>query len=336
MAPDVVSFWAMPFGHGTKIARYATPTEAGAGMEVGVGAGAGVGAEVAPAPPTELAAVTGMPTACAIAVHPMTSELYVTDRKTQRFLVFPASGGAAAVGRPWGEALKLSFPYLPSLEADGGELGDMVCATVAFTDDEKEAWVTDPGNRRIVRADVATQAVLDHVSFLTVQYVAAVDWANPTRVFSNFIEYEVDYSKPLAGAGAAGSWKLKHNWAQGLAPEYHAAIGLSHWSFAGFQSVVTVGGRTIGMVSYAPTVLAGSMTGAFNQAVELMPNGTLRPIYDFVRHPTKDPPFGSSPDLHPVNLPSRAALGGAVMHTVGALHANMFAVQTSCPRATAV
>ena len=279
MAPDDLSFWAMPFGPDTKIARYATPTE--------------TGSEVAP--PKELAAVTGMTTACAIAIHPVTSELYVTDRKTQQFLVFPATGGAAAVGKPWGAALKLSFPYLPSLEADGGELGDMVCATVAFTDDGKEAWVTDPGNRRIIRTNVATQEILDHVSFLTVQYVAAVDWTNPTRVFSNFIEYEVDYSKPLADTGG---WKLKHNWAQGLAPEYHAAIGLSHWSFAGFQSVVTVEGHTVGMVSYMPDILGGSASG-FNQAVELMPNGTLRPIYDFIRHPTKDPPFGSSPDLHP-------------------------------------
>ncbi len=30
-----------------------------------------------------------------------------------------------------------------------------------------------------------------------------------------------------------------------------------------------------------------------------MPDGTLRPICDFIRHQTKDPPFGNSPDLHP-------------------------------------
>ena len=294
MAPDDLSFWAMPMplsASGTaedrdsKIIRYATPTEH-----------SGVGNEDEPhsVASKELAAVTGVPTACAIAVHPQTSELYVSDRKSQTFLVFPASGGDFTTGRPWGASLKLSFPYLPSLEAEGGELGDMVCATIAFTDDGKEAWVTDPGNRRIARVSVATEALLDHISFLTVQYVAAADWTDPTRVFSNFIEYEIDYTKPLATG-----WKLKHNWAQGLGPEYHAAIGLSHWSFAGFQSVVTLAdNHTVGMVSIDPAVLQGSGSG-YTRAVELMVDGTLRPIYDFIRHPTEEPPFGNSPDLHP-------------------------------------
>jgi hypothetical protein len=245
MAPDDTSFWAMPMPIeqdleasevGTRIVRYATPT----GKEEGQTSSSMSTEVVAAVPvvPKELAAVTGMTTACAIAVHPTTAELYVTDRKTQRFLVFPASGGAAAAGKPWGESLKLNFPYISSLQAEGGALGDMVCATIAFTEDGKEAWITDPGNRRIIRADVGTEKILDHVSFLTVQYVAAADWSDPKRVFSNFIEYEVDYTKPLAEG-----WKLKHNWGKGLSPEYHADIGLSHWSFAGFQSVVTVPGR---------------------------------------------------------------------------------------------
>ena len=47
-------------------------------------------------------------------------------------------------------------------ELAGGSLdSEMVCATVAFTDDGEEAWVTDPGNRRILRANVASEAILD-------------------------------------------------------------------------------------------------------------------------------------------------------------------------------
>ena len=56
--------------------------------------------------------------------------------------------------------------------------------------------------------------------------------------------------------------------------------------------------HTVGVVSFDPNILDGSATG-YNRAVELMPDGTLRPICDFIRHQTKDPPFGNSPDLHP-------------------------------------
>jgi hypothetical protein len=150
MAPDDGSFWAMPMPIGpeqegsevdTRIVRYATPVENQEGQTSSSSSSgsssssrrsssrrrssssAPTAAATAPVPPKELAAVTGMTTACAIAVHPTTSELYVTDRKTQRFLVFPAAGGAAAASKPWGESLKLNFPYVSSLEAEGGALG---------------------------------------------------------------------------------------------------------------------------------------------------------------------------------------------------------------------
>ena len=250
--------------------------------------------------------MTGLDTACAIAVHPTTGEIYVTDRKTQRFLVFPAAGGVASAGKPWGASLKLSFPFLSELQ--GGELSNMVCATVAFTDDGKDAWITDPGNRRIIKVAVGSEAIVDHIMFLTVQYVSAADWGNSTRVFSNFMEFAIDYSKPLSTSdGDPDGWELVHNWAQGAGQEYHAAIGLTHWSFAGFQAVCTIpttgGGEahTVGMVSVMPNAFEGSTQGAYTRAVELLPNRTLRPIADFnnnqMQH-NKEPPYGT-PDLHP-------------------------------------
>ena len=127
MSPDDLSFWALPMpisvrGGGSTIVRYATPTE-----KASAAADAHAPSDGAVlVPPTPLATVGGMETACAIAVHPVTSELYVTDRKTQQFFVFPPAGGDAASGKPWGSALQLNFPYLPSLEAEGGVLGGMV------------------------------------------------------------------------------------------------------------------------------------------------------------------------------------------------------------------
>lgn len=60
-----------------------------------------------------------------------------------------------------------------------------------------QVWISDPGNHRILRVDVKTEAVLDTVMFLLRSYTSAVDWQNTTRVFSNFLEFEVDYSVPL-------------------------------------------------------------------------------------------------------------------------------------------
>jgi hypothetical protein len=159
MAPDDKSFWAMLFDHPQgRIARYTTTLNGDDEP--------GTSPSVQP-PPVELAVVAGLDTACAIAVHPATSALWVTDRKTQQFLVFPAAGGGARSGAGWGASLKLSFPYLP--DHSGGELADMVCATIAFTATGEEAWITDPGNRRILKVDVGTEAVLDQIMFLTVQ-----------------------------------------------------------------------------------------------------------------------------------------------------------------------
>jgi hypothetical protein len=74
-------------------------------------------------------------------------------------------------------------------------------------------WITDPGSRRIIRVDAASEAIKDTVMFLTVQYTSAVDWNAPTRVFSNFLEFEIDYNVPLT---PSSGWKLKRNWGTGL------------------------------------------------------------------------------------------------------------------------
>lgn len=297
MAPDDQSFWALLSGTGGgRIGRYQTPSETDSTRHKSNGASHARAESGASAAPVELAVVTGVDTACAISVHPLTSELYVTERISQSVLVFPPSGGAREHGTPWGTRLNLTFPYLP--HQPGGTLRDeIVCASVAFTETGDEAWVTDPGNRRIIRVNVNTEEILDTVMFLTVQYACAVDWANPTRVFSNFLEFEVDYHKPLAEG-----WRFVHNWESAAGPEYHAAIGLDHWSFAGFQSVVTVGGHTVGMVTVDPGAANGTTGGSFSRVVELMPNKTLRPIRDFsfatASANSKFPPY-RIPDLHP-------------------------------------
>jgi hypothetical protein len=103
---------------------------------------------------------------------------------------------------------------------------------------------------------------------------------------------QVDYSEPLT---PTSGWKLKRNWGASAGPEYHAQIGLTHWSFAGFLVVVTIGDHTLGQVSISPNDLSPIPSqqedGEATEFCELMPDGTLRRIAVFAH--------GVSVSLHP-------------------------------------
>ena len=125
--------------------------------------------------------VAGIDTACSIAVHPITSDLYVAERKSQTFLVFPPAGdgvggggdkGGSTGATSWGSRLNLNFPYVPGFVGGAVNPKQTVCATIAFTEDGSSAWVSDPDNRRMIKVDVATETVLDTVMFLTSSYVS--------------------------------------------------------------------------------------------------------------------------------------------------------------------
>lgn len=70
-------------------------------------------------------------------------------------------------------------------------------------------WIGDPGNYRILKYS-ANYTYLDNIMFLPHVYSAGVDYNNPKRMFADYCEFEVDYSKPLGPKN--GSWKLVANW----------------------------------------------------------------------------------------------------------------------------
>eukprot|EP00041_Stephanoeca_diplocostata_P034997 m.1216526 g.1216526 ORF g.1216526 m.1216526 type:complete len:1148 (+) comp24614_c0_seq3:114-3557(+) len=283
-APDGDSFWTILLNT-RRVVRFATPAAAKLGTDRSGDADYN-------APAKELAHVNDLPTVCALAVHPVTGDVWMADRRTQMIHIFPPTGGSAAAPHArFGASLGLSFPYIGAANTTDGNLfqgANMACLAIAFTDDGSEVWISDPGNHRILRVDVQTEAILDTVMFLLRSYTSAVDWKNTSRVFSNFLEFEVDYNVPLT---PSSGWKFVRNWGSNLPPEYRGTNDLNHWPFAGFHSVVTVGGHTLAMVSVMPNILVDdSPDGEYVQAVELMENGTLRVIANF----SKD-----SPRLHP-------------------------------------
>ncbi len=98
-------------------------------------------------------------------------------------------------------------------------------------------WVGDPANERNLHF-AAARKLLEQIQYLPLSYVATVDASRPARVFRGFLEFEVDYRRPLRQ-----SWKLLRNWSVGLDPRYRRR------DFNGLRAVTTLAdGRSIATV----------------------------------------------------------------------------------------
>lgn len=78
-------------------------------------------------------------------------------------------------------------------------------------------WVDDFNNDRLQHFS-STRSYLDNVMYLDANYATGVDPNNQTRVFGKWLEYKVDYSKPLDPYN--GSWVLYRNWGAKITLEY--------------------------------------------------------------------------------------------------------------------
>lgn len=68
-------------------------------------------------------------------------------------------------------------------------------------------WVGDTGNLRTLVFSPHMD-LLDEIIYIPHSYISTADLADATRIFSGWLEFEIDYSKPLAEG-----WKLARNWA---------------------------------------------------------------------------------------------------------------------------
>ena len=70
-------------------------------------------------------------------------------------------------------------------------------------------WVGDSGNARMLHFN-SSRVLIDQINYLPMNYSANADQNDSTRAFSYFLEYSIDYSKPLGATN--GSWELVKNW----------------------------------------------------------------------------------------------------------------------------
>ena len=73
-------------------------------------------------------------------------------------------------------------------------------------------WVGDGANTRSLHFSAALN-YLEQIMYQPHSYVACVDQNNPARVFSRFLEFKVDYTKPLPQG-----WTLVNNWRANVDP----------------------------------------------------------------------------------------------------------------------
>lgn len=114
---------------------------------------------------------------------------------------------------------------------DGEKDGTFICYAP-----DGSFWVGDGGNHRAMHFSAGLN-YLEQIMHQPHSYIASVDQNNPSRVFNEFLEFNVDYTQPLPQA-----WTLVNNWQAGV-----PAVNIS-WN-DGIQEVTTfTNGHTYALV----------------------------------------------------------------------------------------
>ncbi|MCY7421224.1 MAG: hypothetical protein LH478_05705 [Chitinophagaceae bacterium] len=117
-------------------------------------------------------------------------------------------------------------------------------------------YVGDGANFRIQHYN-ADRSFKRSIMMLSTNYRSQVIKSQPTRLFSDYLEFEIDYTQAL---GATTGWKLKRNW--------RAKITSTYFSTYKIQNIITFSnGRTYGRLM---------INGVTYELVELVNNGVVR------------------------------------------------------------
>lgn len=78
-------------------------------------------------------------------------------------------------------------------------------------------WVGDRMNYRYLKFD-ANRAYVTHFAYLPHIWSSYTDLNQPGRVFADYLEFTVDYTKPLQVGNANNAWTLAKNWGFNVTP----------------------------------------------------------------------------------------------------------------------
>ncbi|WP_080241344.1 PA14 domain-containing protein [Spirosoma rigui] len=193
--------------------------------------------------------LAGLTTPMALAVSPDNNTVVVADGgASQQLKAFNNQTGAAS----WTLGQLGGYSKDPTVSDDkfyfSDASGGINDTFIAFAPDGS-FWVGDSGNYR-VQHYAASRNFIDRIQYLQHSYSSAVDQTNPKRVFNQFLEFAIDYSKPLAS-----SWTLVRNWRATVPAEYFDVQNINHIFITDvFKSVTTLrNGRTYALVKQVKT-----------------------------------------------------------------------------------
>ncbi len=155
----------------------------------------------------------------ALALNPRGTQLTVAyGGDTNKVIAYNISNWSQAWSYGSGESYKtdpavyddklLFKQYSGSLYESDDEHNFYTSTFIEYEDDDT-IWIGDQGNYRSLKLNIkGSDATLDDTIYSPKQsYTMSADPNNPTRVFLDKHEYEIDYSKTGNDA-----WKLKNNW----------------------------------------------------------------------------------------------------------------------------
>ncbi|MBL7837373.1 MAG: choice-of-anchor D domain-containing protein [Bacteroidetes bacterium] len=128
-------------------------------------------------------------------------------------------------------------------------------------------WVGDCGNNRMIHFS-ASGTFIEQIMYMPMSYSSSVNVSDPTRVYSDFLEFKIDYSKSLEGTN--GSWVLAYNWKPGLNSNYWKTNSDTREVFR--NCVTLSNGKTYGTILYTDP----NTEIRYPEVVELVDGGRLR------------------------------------------------------------
>ncbi len=145
---------------------------------------------------------------------------------------------------------------------------------LSFTADGS-IWVIDAGNYRLLRYN-SSQQYAEQLMWIPNNYSPWVDQNNPTRVFAQFLEFSVDYSK--AETYTPGAWALTKNWRAMIPAAYFQRNNLlQNIQIEGsLRTVTTFSGNSNPALNNGRTYALTLIWGGGYAVVELPPSGQLR------------------------------------------------------------
>lgn len=205
--------------------------------------------------------LTGLNDPVAIAAAPDNQTLVIADAgNSQQLKAYNLTTGAAS----WTFGQAGGYANGPTVSNDKfyfSEARGVFGSFIAFQTDGS-FWVGDLGNARAQHYSAA-RTFLDRIQYIPHFYSSVVDPNNPTRVFADYLEYQVDYSKPIGRNN--GSWTLVRNWGNNMTTTHEDHNNR-------LRCVTTLSnGRTYALALDSITAVTKKW-----QVLELPPTGNLR------------------------------------------------------------